>query len=131
MSKREGIPTIGCSLSFDFSDYRTTIRRLSANDYRLLSDYPTIDYWRVSVFLPVVWHGRADARDLVMFRGSNYVVSSRSRTFPSRRGLMFSVIIAANSISGRLRALWRRFVYAPISILFRFFPCAVRRLKRK
>ena len=85
-----------------------TMGRLSTindNDYRLLSDYPTIDYWRVSVFLPVVWHGWADARDPVMFRGSNYVVSCRSRTFPSRRNLMFSVIIAANSISGRLQAL--------------------------
>ena len=46
-SKREGIPTIGCSLSFDFSDYGTTIdyqrQRLSTigrlSDYRLLARF--------------------------------------------------------------------------------------------
>ena len=70
MSKREGIPTIGCSLSFDFSDYGTTI------DYqrqRLSDDYPTIDYWRVSAFLPVVRPERADMRDLAVFCGSIFV----------------------------------------------------------
>jgi hypothetical protein len=73
--KREGIPTIGCSLSFDFSDYGTTI------DYqrqRLSDDYPTIDYWCVSVLLPVVWSRWADVRDLVVFRGSIFVAQCRS-----------------------------------------------------
>lgn len=53
-----------------------TMGRLSTindNDYRLLSDYPTIDYWRVSVFLPVVWPERADMRDLAVFCGSIFV----------------------------------------------------------
>ena len=37
-----------------------TMGRLStinASDYRLSDDYPTIDYWRVSAFLPVVLAG--------------------------------------------------------------------------
>jgi hypothetical protein len=57
--KREGVPTLGRSLSFDFSTMvrlLTTIERL-CNDYRLstidyrLSDYPaTIDFATVSDF---------------------------------------------------------------------------------
>lgn len=53
-----------------------TMGRLStinASDYRLSDDYPTIDYWRVSAFLPVVRLERADVRDLVVFRGSIFV----------------------------------------------------------
>jgi hypothetical protein len=51
---------------------------INASDYRLSGDYPTIDYWRVSVFLPVVLAGRADMRGLVVFRGSIFVSQCRS-----------------------------------------------------
>jgi hypothetical protein len=46
---------------------------INASDYRLSDDYPTIDYWSVSVFLPVVRSERADVRGLVVFRGSVFV----------------------------------------------------------
>ena len=46
---------------------------INASDYRLSDDYPTIDYWRVSAFLPVVWLWRADVRDLAVFCGSIFV----------------------------------------------------------
>jgi hypothetical protein len=56
--KREGVPTLGRSLSFDFCDYGTTINdyRATFNDYRLstfgrLSDYlATIDFATISGF---------------------------------------------------------------------------------
>jgi hypothetical protein len=51
---------------------------INASDYRLSDDYPTIDYWRVSVFLPVVRSERADVRGLVVFRGSIFVSQCRS-----------------------------------------------------
>jgi hypothetical protein len=51
---------------------------INASDYRLSDDYPTIDYWCVSVFLPVVWSRWADVRDLVVFRGSIFVAQCRS-----------------------------------------------------
>jgi hypothetical protein len=51
---------------------------INASDYRLLDDYPTIDYWSVSVFLPVVRHGLEDALDPVMFRSSVFVAQCRS-----------------------------------------------------
>jgi hypothetical protein len=51
---------------------------INASDYRLSGDFPTIDYWRISVFLPVVRHGLEDALDPVMFRGSIFVAQCRS-----------------------------------------------------
>jgi hypothetical protein len=51
---------------------------INASDYRLSDDYPTIDYWSVSVFLPVVRSERADVRGLVVFRGSIFVSQCRS-----------------------------------------------------
>lgn len=57
-SEREGVPTLGRSLSFDFCDYGTTIKRLSTiraidflATFRLSGDYRLCDYQRLSATL--------------------------------------------------------------------------------
>ena len=100
--KREGVPTLGRSLSFDFLATMvrllTTIERL-CNDYRLstfgrLPDYPaTIDFATISDFGDF----RTDGGDpgvgavpdvsMEIYRGSTFVAVSGpgSAAFPLRR----------------------------------------------
>lgn len=127
--KREGVPTLGRSLSFDFCDYGATINDYQAtfkrlcNDYRLstferLSDYPaTIDFATISGFSDFRTAGGdpdggwAIGVSMEMSRGSTFVAVSGSGSAASLSGgVLFAWKSARHSVFERFQAFLRRLV---------------------